>query len=240
MKLGYTTIMHEPRLKLGLSLEEYCILDMVYRLSTNPSAPVAGWCSMSKTTMSHFMGVSRRSIFNALKKLEEEGFITKSSDGRLIKTTQKWIKNVVNFEFRPTEDLPDLNSETIIDTDGANSALGSDTDGAKVALGGGAKVAPYNNIYKNNRERGALAFLKDSFPQRFETAFLMPFKSKIREPQKFADSFDDTVECEKLPFDDALFGRLRKYARSWIANQDKYNPAKSNENQGPNYLNNAI
>jgi hypothetical protein len=95
---------------------------------------------------------------------------------------------------------------------------------------------PKNPPYKRERENEskreikkkengtrALEFLKTNFPSRFETDFLMKYKSKIENPKKFAEDFNDTVDQEKLEFDDkVLFGRLGKYARNWIDNQKKY------------------
>jgi hypothetical protein len=78
---------------------------------------------------------------------------------------------------------------------------------------------------KKEREENsrALLFLKTEYPQRFETDFLMKYKSKIQNPKKFAEDFNDTVDQESLEFTDRiLFGRLGKYARNWIENQNKY------------------
>lgn len=75
---------------------------------------------------------------------------------------------------------------------------------------------------KREKDARAIEFLKNEFPERFETDFLMKYKSKIKNPKKFAEDFNDTVESEKRDFDDALFGRLGKYARNWIENQNKY------------------
>ena len=59
MKLGYTTILHEPRLTLKITCNEYCLADTVYNLSTNPLAPVSGWCSASQAMLGFALGVSR-------------------------------------------------------------------------------------------------------------------------------------------------------------------------------------
>lgn len=74
----------------------------------------------------------------------------------------------------------------------------------------------------------AIDFLKNNFPSRFETDFLMKYKSKIDNPKKFAEDFNDTVDQEKLEFEDkVLFGRLGKYARNWIENQSKHSKTPS-------------
>lgn len=83
-------------------------------------------------------------------------------------------------------------------------------------------ILEYTKEKKKRECTRALEFLKNEYPERFETDFLMKYKSKIKNPKKFAEDFNDTVESEKREFDDALFGRLGKYARNWIENQNKY------------------
>lgn len=91
-----------------------------------------------------------------------------------------------------------------------------------------------NNVNnENKRERGAknsraIDFLKNNYPARFEEDFLMKYKSKIQNPKKFAADFNDTVDQEGLEYTDKkLFGRLGKYARNWIDNQERYNKTPS-------------
>ncbi len=87
-----------------------------------------------------------------------------------------------------------------------------------------------------NKEQGtgnrAFDFLKTHYPSRFETDFQMKYEKQIKKKEKFVEDFNDTVEQEKLQFDSALFGRLGKYSRNWIENQDRYKPKteeKANE-----------
>lgn len=69
----------------------------------------------------------------------------------------------------------------------------------------------------------AIPFLKSEYPQRWETDFMMKYSKQIKDPKKFAEDFNDTVDQEGLEFTDKiLFARLGKYARNWIQNQDKY------------------
>lgn len=82
------------------------------------------------------------------------------------------------------------------------------------------------NVNVNEREENARAldYLMENFPTRFESEFLMRYKSQINNRKKFAEDFNDTVDQEQLPYSDrVLFARLGKYARNWIDNQDRYN-----------------
>jgi len=89
----------------------------------------------------------------------------------------------------------------------------------------------HNNTINNtmNRESSALDFLKINFPTQFET-FLIQHKSQIKDFEKFCLDFNDTCDQEKIEYDNrVLFGRIRKYARNWIQNQNKYNKPEEKE-----------
>lgn len=79
---------------------------------------------------------------------------------------------------------------------------------------------------KKRKEEGntrALEFLKNNYPSRFETEFLMRYKPKIKNPKKFAEDFNDKVDGEDIEFTDKkLFARLGRFTRNWIENQDRY------------------
>ncbi len=80
------------------------------------------------------------------------------------------------------------------------------------------------NNTNSNKESSDLAldFLKLNFPSRFE-AFEIQNKALIKDFKKFCLDFNDTCEQEQLDFNDrVLFGRLGKYARNWIENQNRY------------------
>lgn len=90
-------------------------------------------------------------------------------------------------------------------------------------------ILDYTKLEKTKLERGehspprALDFLKEHSPQKFETQFLMKYKSQIKDFEKFCDDFNDTCDQEELEYTvRAILGRLGKYARNWIRNQDKF------------------
>ena len=102
-----------------------------------------------------------------------------------------------------------------------------------VNVNGNVTVNVNDNVLSKKRETRALDFMKTNFPSRWETDFLMKYKKQIKDPKKFAQDFNDTVDMEKLEYDqDILFGRLGKWSRNWIERQNKY--SKTNENQNTN------
>lgn len=92
--------MHRPRLALGLSCNEYCLADLVYKLATNPKAPVFGWCSASQPNLGKALGVSRQSINTMIKKLVSKAILIKSQNGKLLKTGDIWAEVVVSYNFK--------------------------------------------------------------------------------------------------------------------------------------------
>jgi len=87
----YTTILHDARTKLGLSLVEYCVLDSVHNLSHRPNNP---YCTLPKDAMADFLGVNRATIFRAIKEGLAKGLLEKNDRGDL-RSTEKWVLEVV-------------------------------------------------------------------------------------------------------------------------------------------------
>jgi hypothetical protein len=87
-----------------------------------------------------------------------------------------------------------------------------------------------NTITNNTKERdSALDFLEINFPSQYEV-FLMQNQKAIKDFEKFKLDFNDTVDQEEIKYTGPiLFARLRKYARNWVQNQDRYNKQEEKE-----------
>ena len=73
----FTTILHDARIKLGISVAEYCLADVIHQLSGNHS-DVPGWCFASKEYLGDVLGYSRQSIHAMIKNLEKKGIIERN------------------------------------------------------------------------------------------------------------------------------------------------------------------
>jgi len=104
----YTTIIHKVRIKLDLTCNEYCVADIIYHLSNNPSAKVSGWCYASKETIGNYMGLAKKNIHLIINKLIEKNIIIKDEQTRWLKTTSLWYENVIieKMKFNNEESLP--------------------------------------------------------------------------------------------------------------------------------------
>ncbi len=100
VKLGYTTIQHDPRLRFELSNNDYCLADAIYHLSHNPESSVCGWCYASREKLGKFFGLSRQTVISIIKKLQGKGLVEVNQDTNHIRTTQLWYSEFVMFELR--------------------------------------------------------------------------------------------------------------------------------------------
>ena len=89
----YTTIIHPIRVALSLSLNEYCVLDSIYRLSQN--IKYGGWCVQSKANLAKDLDLGDRVIFTIIKTLEEKDLIERNDQGNL-RTKDSWNEMMAN------------------------------------------------------------------------------------------------------------------------------------------------
>src|SRR3972149_6697397 len=77
-KLNYTTVNHTARIELDLSIPEYCIADLIYNLSNNPTND--GWCAVSKEWMGQQLGMTKRNVKKIIVKLIKKNIIQVKED----------------------------------------------------------------------------------------------------------------------------------------------------------------
>lgn len=91
--MSYTTILHSARKNLKLSCNEYCVADSIHLLCSNPSAPVPGWCTMTRTRLGAELDLSRRTVIDIVNKLEKNNLVIRNEEDHL-KTTKTWFDTV--------------------------------------------------------------------------------------------------------------------------------------------------
>ena len=79
MEWTYTTIIHPLRKQLGLSNNEYTLLDTINKLSTNPKSKISGWCYARQSVLAENVGISRRAITNMITKMQSRGLLIKKT-----------------------------------------------------------------------------------------------------------------------------------------------------------------
>ena len=63
----YNTIKHDIRNKAGLSMLDYCILEMIYNLSNSGQERYKTWCNASKIKFIHL--ATKRTIINRFNRI---------------------------------------------------------------------------------------------------------------------------------------------------------------------------
>jgi hypothetical protein len=194
-------------------------------------------CFASNAHFSKMFGLSKNRCTEIIKSLESKGLIAL----KLVKKGNRITSRIIKcIPIRKTEHPYSENRDTPIRKTEHPYSENRDTPIRKTEH-------PYsenrdgNNTSINNtkRETRAADFLKNNFPSRYEQEFSMRYSSKIRDLDKFIEDYNDTVDIEELIFSPSvLFGRLSKYSKNWIQNQDKYSPIKNNLK--PQYTSNGI
>lgn len=109
--ISYTTILHQPRIKAGLTCNEYVVVSTVYHLQNNDKTP--GWCHASKEWFADLIGLTKRSVIDLISKLEDKGFLAKKENGRLLKATKKWVDEIETYSHEGEKISPKPKKETV-------------------------------------------------------------------------------------------------------------------------------
>lgn len=95
-RLNYTTINHDARVRLGLTINEYCVFDLIHNLATNPKNTQMGWCYARKETLGSYLDLGRATVFRAINKGLSLRLLEKHPDQpALIKATSNWFDEVM-------------------------------------------------------------------------------------------------------------------------------------------------
>ena len=134
-RLNYTTINHDARVRLGLTINEYCVFDLIHNLATNPKNTQMGWCYAKKETLAGYLDLGRATVFRAINKGLSLRLLEKHPDQpALIKATSSWFDEVMiktesqnetasikpRYDSYQNETFPRLNLRTNKDIDKEN------------------------------------------------------------------------------------------------------------------------
>lgn len=110
---------------LGISTNEYCLCDKVFKLQSNPGSKTPGWAYASRETYSKFLGISSRAVIDMINRMVAAGLLERGTAQGLLRVTKKWYDLVVVGERR----LQLMGEET-------------SHDGVKKLQGGGEETSP--------------------------------------------------------------------------------------------------
>lgn len=93
-KQEFTIISHGVRSKLKLSMTEYAVADIIYRLSINGKS-FLGWCFASKSVLAVKLGLTKRTIINLVETLLKKKIIEKhKGKPRYLRSSEIWINAI--------------------------------------------------------------------------------------------------------------------------------------------------
>ena len=221
----YAIIPASVRYCVGLSPSAKLLYGEITALSNEK-----GYCWANNHYFSELYEVEKKTISRWINMLVEFGFLKSELDAtdgnsRKLYLSESYLSPKMSIGYR--QNCPE-GIDKIVHTSRQNCPEGID------------KNVLHNNTFNNKdnntvNEGFALDFLKQNFPSRYQD-FEMKNKKQIKIWDKFCLDFNDTVEMESLEFTGRiLFGRLGKYARNWIQNQERFAP-KEDENFTPTYL----
>lgn len=93
-QIRYTLIQHEVRDQFGIDNTEYCLVDLIDKMSNSIEFPE---CVLTQVAKGEWAGISNlKTLYNTEQKMVKLGLIEKSKTG--CRTTSKWRKAVNFFE----------------------------------------------------------------------------------------------------------------------------------------------
>ena len=107
--MKYTTIMHEPQRKLGISTNEYIVASIVYRLSAYNGSNIPGWCYASKQWFADTLGISKAGVHKIINRLIDKRLIERDQNTSYLRATSLWYDTVEVLNHDSKQSLPPVN-----------------------------------------------------------------------------------------------------------------------------------
>jgi transposase-like protein len=98
MKWKYTNIQHPARIKMGLTPNEYCVLDIIYQSQSHPKFSKDGWTNAGCHRIAGFLGFSTGTVHKMLERFENWGLLEFKNGNKSFKRTTKDWYNVAYLE----------------------------------------------------------------------------------------------------------------------------------------------
>jgi hypothetical protein len=96
---------------MGLNMNEYALMDIIYRNQTHPEYSNDGWCDKSTSELGEWIGISKGGIHQILVKMEKCGYLEiDPSNTKKRKTTEYWYQNAYR-KLNTSENINTLNTD---------------------------------------------------------------------------------------------------------------------------------
>jgi hypothetical protein len=95
VRRNYTIINHDARIALQISITEYCVIDLIHHLASNPKNNQQGWCYAKKETLASYLDLNRATVYRAIKEGLAQGLLEKHpKQSEKLRATKKWYTSV--------------------------------------------------------------------------------------------------------------------------------------------------
>lgn len=110
MNWKFTHIHHAFRRQAGISLNEYAVLDLIYKSHTFPKTKtIDGWATCSYSDIGDFLGLSKGAIHKIIERMEGIGLVEiNPAHPSQKRTTAMWFENAYLDDEKETEKFADL------------------------------------------------------------------------------------------------------------------------------------
>ena len=211
-RTNYITVMGWMISDLRLKSNDLIIYALIYGFSQDGHSKFTG----SLKYIQEWVNCGRTTVIESLARLTEKGY--------LIKTIEEQKKHFTLVSYRVNLSILQSSTDSVpVSTD---SDIGS-TDSVPISS---TDSVPNNTINNTNYIPNGINFLLKEYPSRFETDFLMQYRKLFKSEKQLKDfyqDFNDEVESQGKPYDQRLFGMLKKYARNWTNFKTKQNSSEA-------------
>lgn len=102
----HTTILHEPRKLLRITVLEYTVLDVIYHSQTSPIYSVHGWSKNGCHQLGEFVGCSSGTIKALFDRMETMGYLEFTADRKMKRTTESFYGVAYEKDKGVLEEIP--------------------------------------------------------------------------------------------------------------------------------------
>ena len=100
-KITYSLILHQQRERLGISIHEYLVADIIYHFGgLSKSREMGGWCYASKQHLAGCLGLGKKTVDRAITTLLNKDLIEKHPETKYLRTTNKWYNAVMLYRVK--------------------------------------------------------------------------------------------------------------------------------------------
>lgn len=104
MNWRYTNIQHGPRLEIGVTPNEYCVLDLYYQTQASPRYSVDGWSENTYEQIGLALGISKGTVYKMVDRFVSAQLMeVNPANPKQKKTTEKWY--LAAYEREPKVSL---------------------------------------------------------------------------------------------------------------------------------------